>query len=197
MSRISARTRLAATLGTVLLASTMLSACGSDTTDTAPLSANAQWADGVCGAYADLESAVSALGDPLPESTGPIADRVTAAKDAIQGRVDTVQVSVAGLTAAVTDVPPEADTSLQTARDNLKTAVDDVRPEISEAQTALQAAVENPSVESISALATAATTLATKAGEAAQQGKDSLSQAKGAAQTAFKEAPACQPFING
>lgn len=197
MSRRTARTRLAATLGTVLLASTMLSACGSDTADTAPLSANAQWADGVCGAYADLESAVSALGDPLPESTGPIVDRVAATKDVIEGRVEAVKTAASGLTTAVTDVPPEADVNLQTVRDNLKSAVDEAQPALEDAEAALKSAVENPSVESISALATAATTLATKAGDAAQQGKDSLSEAKGAAQTAFKEAPACQPLING
>jgi chromosome segregation ATPase len=182
------RTPLALALAAALFAA----ACSSGSDE---LSADAQWADGICTARADLDQSVAALNDSLSFESGS-GSSLEQAQTQVTDRVEAVRTSAADLKAAIEDVPADAESEIAAAQQELQTASADVQESLTAVGAALTAASSAGSAgDFITALAQVATAAsATK--NAVTQLADDLSgfRESGNEQVkqAFADAPSCQ-----
>lgn len=174
----------------VVAAVVALAGCGSD-----ELSAEAQWADGVCTARADLQQSVAALNDSLtftPGSGSALEDAQTQLTD----RVEAVKTSAAGLKSAIEDIPTDAQSELTAAKEELSAGVADVQESLTAVGTAAQAAASSGSASEFLTALVEVGTAASTAKTAVTQLADDLSgyadSGSEQLQQAFGEAPACK-----
>jgi DNA repair exonuclease SbcCD ATPase subunit len=171
-----------------------LTACADDDTT---LSEEAQWANGVCEEYSDLQEAVQAVNDQLPTTDGGLAERVEAAADELKQREAAVSSALDDLRQSLgEDFPIEADPELKAAQQQLSTDVASARTTVDDARASLQQLVDDPSAANVSALRAELNSARTDLEALAQQLRRTGSEASQAVRSAFRAAPECQPYVN-
>jgi uncharacterized phage infection (PIP) family protein YhgE len=185
------RRRVPALTVSLLLLAVPLAACGSD-----ELSPEAQWADGVCSARAEVSDSVDALKDALTFDASAGLAGLPDAKTQIADAAQSLEQSVADLRTAIDDQPDGVDTEVADAKSALTQSADAVRDSIDTAKQAVSQVGSAGGVqEFVAALGAAATTLA-GAGEAVTALADQLRSYRDSASStvkqAFEDAPACR-----
>lgn len=175
----------------LVLAAAPLAACGSD-----ELSPEAQWADGVCSARADLADSVTSLKDALTFDPSAGLAGLQDTKDEIGDAVATVEQSAADLRTAIDDQPDGVDAAVADAKDALAQSADAVRSGLDSTKQAVSTLGSATGVqEFVAAIGSAASTLATT-GDAVTALADQLrgyaDSAQSSVSQAFKDAPACR-----
>lgn len=180
------------TVVAALAVAALVAGCSSGSEE---LSAEAQWADGICTARADLSQSVGELNDSLTFTPGS-GTALEDAKTQVADRLDAVKTSAAGLKSAIDDVPADTQSEITATQQQLSNDIAGIELSLNAVGTAAQSAASAGSpADFITALAevgtaasatkTAVTQFADQLSGFAESGSEQLQQA-------FGEAPACQ-----
>jgi hypothetical protein len=183
--------------GVALILAVLLAGCGSDEDQGGDeLSAEAQWADGVCSARSELNTSLRALNDSIQFDSGSDADSLEQAQTEVSERLDAVRQSTADLRDAIRDAPAGLDGALADAQQQLSTSSDDVRTSVDGLAQAASDMADAQTVRQFTSASAAALTALTAAGNAVSGLADDVRgyarSADDAVQQAFDEAPSCQ-----
>jgi hypothetical protein len=183
--------------GVALFLAVLLVGCGGeDDAGGDELSAEAQWADGVCSARSELNTSLRALNDSIQFDSGSDADSLEQAQTEVAERLDAVRQSATDLRDAIRDAPAGLDGALADAQQDLSTSADDVRTSVDGIGQAATDMADAQTVRQFTAAASGALTAVTATGNAVGGLADDIAgyarSADDAVQQAFDEAPSCK-----